>query len=348
MYQISLDQFLALFMKSMDDADRANLAQKRVANIMSTMTYSTYRYVNRGLYEKDKLAFLMIVTLKILLTAQLLKPADIALIMRGGAALDINTVQRKPGSWISDEAWLNVLEVSRMCRFYSSLSRDIASNEATWRAWYEDNAPEALPIPGYEDALQAEPDIAPFHRLLVVRTLRMDRTILAAKDFIRNCAAMGEAFVEPVTDTMEDIYSEMKPEIPVIFLLSAGADPTNAIIELARKNKAAPPATVSLGEGQEPVGTKAMQVAAQDGGWVLLQNCELGLGLMNDLEALMAGLIAKELSPAFRLFITALPNPEFPLGVLQMCTKVTNEPPAGLRASMARWYTVVVTNDRFE
>ena len=37
------------------------------------------------------------------------------------------------------------------------------------------------------------------------------------------------------------------------------------------------------------------------------------------------------LDPNFRLFITALLHP-FPLGLLQMSTKVTNEPPAGLKA----------------
>eukprot|EP00937_MAST-01D_sp_MAST-1D-sp2_P000194 g194.t1 len=347
MYQISLDQFLALFMKSMDDAEKAALASKRVENISRTMTYSTYRYVNRGLYERDKLAFLMILTLKILITAELLSLGDIALVTRGGAALDINSVPKKPGAWLADEAWLNAVEVAKGCRFFSALTRELASNEGQWKAWYEDNRPEALAVPGYEEALESSGELAPFYKLLIVRTLRMDRTILATQDFIRNSSAMGGEFVEPITDTIESIYSEMVAPVPVIFLLSAGADPTNSIIELARKQKVAPPAVVSLGEGQEPVGTNAMQVAAKEGGWVLLQNCELGLGLMNEMEGLMADL-SPTLDPAFRLFITALPHPDFPLGVLQMCTKVTNEPPSGLRASMSRWYTVVVTTDRLE
>eukprot|EP00956_Cyclotella_meneghiniana_P038749 scaffold159492_cov26-Cyclotella_meneghiniana.AAC.1 len=55
MYQTSLNQFLELFMGSMDKADKATLASKRVSNIIETMTYMTYRYVNRGLYEQDKL-----------------------------------------------------------------------------------------------------------------------------------------------------------------------------------------------------------------------------------------------------------------------------------------------------
>ena len=76
MYQTSpFAQFLGLFMSSVDKAERASLASKRVENIIETMTYITYRYINRGLYEKDKLTFILICTLKILVTAGLLKGA---------------------------------------------------------------------------------------------------------------------------------------------------------------------------------------------------------------------------------------------------------------------------------
>lgn len=51
MYQTSLQQFLELFMRSMDESEKASLSSKRVANIIQTMTYITYRYINRGLYE---------------------------------------------------------------------------------------------------------------------------------------------------------------------------------------------------------------------------------------------------------------------------------------------------------
>ena len=51
-----------------------------------------YRYINRGLYEKDKLTFVLLVTMKILITAALLKTTDLTIFLRGGAALDINSV----------------------------------------------------------------------------------------------------------------------------------------------------------------------------------------------------------------------------------------------------------------
>lgn len=44
----------------------------------------------------------------------------------------------------------------------------------------------------------------------------------------------------------------------------------------------------------------------------------------------------------FRLFITSEPHPRFPIGLLQMSIKVTNEPPKGLRAGLLRSFTVIV------
>ena len=157
---------------------------------------------------------------------------------------------------------------------------------------------------------------------------------------------MGPRYVEPVTDTADAIYAEMISTVPVIFLLSAGADPTDSIELLARKRKLPPPAVISLGEGQEPVAIKAINTASAEGTWVLLQNCELALELMTEMEQLLMKL--PTVDPGFRLFITCLPHKDFPLGLLQMCTKVTNEPPAGLKAGLLRSYTVIVDQERLE
>lgn len=349
MYQTRLNQFLELFMGSVDKAEKASLASKRVSNIIETMTYMTYRYVNRGLYEQDKLTFVLLVTLKILVAAGHLKSSDVTLLLRGGAALDINSVKRKPFQWMSNEVWLNVIQLSDNSKFFSSLVEELSANEPAWRKWYDDNAPEQLAIPDYEQRLADQTEVGPFLKLLLVRCLRLDRSILMCKEFIRNTKEMGAAFVEPITDTIEMVYDDMKPDVPVIFLLSRGSDPTDGIIELCRKKKLPAPAVISLGEGQEPVALKAINAGVVNGTWVLLQNCELGLGLMNEMESLINKLKGS-MDPNFRLFITALPHQDFPLGLLQMCSKVTNDPPAGLRAGLLRSYTpgVMVDQDRLE
>jgi dynein heavy chain len=118
MYQTSLLQFLEIFMGSMDKAEKASLASKRVTNIIDTMTYMTYRYVNRGLYESDKLTFTLLVALKILVASQMLKPSDVTLFLRGGAALDINSVRKKPFQWMTNDVWLNIVQLSQSNKFY--------------------------------------------------------------------------------------------------------------------------------------------------------------------------------------------------------------------------------------
>ena len=150
MYQTSLFQFLELFMKSMDRAEKAALASKRVANIIETMTYTLYRYVNRGLYEKDKLSFILICLLKILQTAGHLTPAEVTVLLKGGAALDINSVRGKPFAWITDAAWLNTVQLSKENQIMKQLPDELIRNEAAWRAWYTENEPETVSVPHFE------------------------------------------------------------------------------------------------------------------------------------------------------------------------------------------------------
>jgi len=344
MYQTSLAQFLELFMDSMDKSEKANLASKRVERIIYAMTYIVYRYINRGLYEADKLTFVLIVTLKILVVAKRLDQGDVNLLLRGGAALDINSVRKKPFQWMPDQTWLNVIELSSRVGFFRSLPEDLVRNEAPWKLWFESNMPEVEEIPDFEARLVEEPKMGAWFRLLAIRSFRLDRAQLCIKSFIKEQPAMGQRYVEPVTDTLPSIYDEMVPTIPVIFLLSVGADPTEAIMQLCRKKKQSCHA-ISMGEGQRAPALEALAVAQEQGSWVLLQNCELGLDLMVDMEDYMK---KNKFNEAFRLFITAAPEKMFPLGLLQMSTKVTNEPPSGFRAGLMRSYTTMVDQDRLE
>ena len=351
MYQTSLQQFLDLFLRSMAESEPARIASKRVDFISEYLTYLAYRYINRGLYEEHKLTFVFIVTLKVLVVAKVISQADVGLLLQGGAALNINTAKKKPYVWLSDEAWLNVVEVSQKCQFYRDLAENMTRNESAWRGFYEENAPEKAVIPDYATAIDGDRTLGAWHRLLIVRTLRVDRSMLAIKDFIKLTEQIGPKYVEPVTDTLESIYDEMIPHIPIIFLLSVGADPTDSIIQLCRKRKCVMVATISMGEGQERPAMAAIKVAAAQGGWVLLQNCELGLGLMEQMEDIMVAYHEgppENFNKDFRLFITAAPDANFPLGLLQMGTKVTNEPPSGMRAGLMRSYQTTVDQDRME
>jgi dynein heavy chain len=360
MYQTSLDQFQTLFDKSMEIAEKANLASKRVNNIIDSMTYLTYRYINRGLYEKDKISFKLMVTFKILITAGKLDFRHINLFLRAGSSLDIHQVKPKPFPWLSDDAWLNILQLSMSNITFKNIIEDIQNNENAFIPWYNENEPEKFPVPVIEAKFATEEEVLTnFYHLLVIRCMREDRTLLAVNDFIRKTEnievhnnklpTMGTKYVEAVTDTVDSVYREMDSTTPVIFLLSAGADPTDSIETLARR-KRKDIECVSMGEGQDIVAMKAINSATSLGGWVMLQNCHLGLTFIDSLEEMLLKLKAPEsgCSPDFRLFITTEPHPKFSIGLLHMSTKVTNEPPKGLKAGLQRSYTVIVDQDRLE
>ena len=65
MYQTSLAQFSALYELAIDHSDKATLPSKRIHNIIEYMTYEIYLYIQRGLFERHKLLFALMMANKV-------------------------------------------------------------------------------------------------------------------------------------------------------------------------------------------------------------------------------------------------------------------------------------------
>lgn len=89
----------------------------------------------------------------------------------GGASLDMNSVEPKPKKWILDTTWLNLVQLSSLCPF-NQLLVQIVKNEKSWKAWFDEEAPEKAVIPDGYDILLDQ-----FHKLLLVRSWCPDHTI---------------------------------------------------------------------------------------------------------------------------------------------------------------------------
>ncbi len=96
MYQTSLAQFNQLYELSIDRSDKANMPSKRINNIIEYLTYEIYLYIQRGLFERHKIIFALMLTNKILLSAGKIRGADLDVFLKGGGALDINSIRKKP------------------------------------------------------------------------------------------------------------------------------------------------------------------------------------------------------------------------------------------------------------
>jgi dynein heavy chain len=96
---------------------------------------------------------------------------------------------------------------------------------------------------------------------------------------------------------------------------------------------------ISLGQGQGKKAVKLMAEATKAGDWVMLQNCHLASSWMSDLEKIVIEFGERnDIDPSFRLFLTSMPTPDFPVSVLQNGVKLTTEPPRGIKANMRRGY----------
>ena len=70
---------------------------------------------------------------------------------------------------------------------------------------------------------------------MFVRAMRDDRTIICATQQFVPCILDDKDFLNPYPEEIKDIYNITDSRTPILFLLSAGADPSTNIENLARK-----------------------------------------------------------------------------------------------------------------
>jgi dynein heavy chain len=336
MYQVSLPQFLGLFHGGIDESDKAQVTSKRIDNIIGKLTFMVFAYMVRGLFSSHKLLFVLLMACKIQLKAGKLEQAAFDAFLKGSAALTSTEKPKKPFEWISQKSWEGVIVISDQSpKAFKSVTELISRNDKAWKEWYGKEALEIEPVPDINEKLDA------FDRLLLVRVLREDRSMLAATQYV--AAILGKAFAEPQQLDIQACINETNGYVPIIFLLSQGSDPTTTI-EAAAKKLRKKVFSISMGQGQEEAARNIVNQCWNSGEWALLQNCHLGLPFLLELEEMIRSVHQSEekqqaINPEARIWITSEPHPKFSIGLLQMSIKLTNEPPQGIRAGIIRSYS---------
>ena len=100
-----------------------------------------------------------------------------------------------------------------------------------------------------------------------------------------------------------------------------------------------------MGQGQEVHARRLIGQSMAEGGWVLLQNCHLGLDYMDELLDTIVS--TDPVHDSFRMWITTEVHPRFPINLLQTSIKFTAEPPQGVKAGLKRTYGII-TQDQLD
>ncbi|NXT68932.1 DYH5 protein, partial [Chaetops frenatus] len=329
MYQTSLRQFLGIFDLSVERSRKSQTPAKRVVYIIEHLTYEVFKYTIRGLYENHRFLFTLLLALKMDLQAKKISHTEFETLIKGGASLDMNSVEPKPNKWILDTTWLNLVQLSsfQVMKHVKKLHSSGESKDISLFFFTEGVKKEQLTF--MTSALKQQ-----INCLLTLST--EEEIIKAARHYIAE--SLGGKYAEGFILEMEAVWTESDCRTPLTCLLSVGSDPTENIERLA-KSKNIPCRAISMGQGQEAHARHLLNQCMQDGGWLLLQNCHLGLEFLNEL---MDTITTKEsMSEDFRTWITTEAHPEFPINLLQSSIKFTNEPPQGVKAGLKRTYSAV-------
>ncbi|ESN93064.1 hypothetical protein HELRODRAFT_69886 [Helobdella robusta] len=330
MYQNSLLWFINLFTLSIEKAPKGNDLDDRLTSLRSHFTYSLYCNTCKSLFEKDKLLFSFILIINILNKINgNINQSEWIFLLTGGVG--ISNKLENPFAWLPSQSWDELCRLDELANF-KGIVQDFVAKEDDWLAIYDAQEPhgKALPPPWN--------DLTSLQKILIVRVLRPDKVVPAIANFI--VENMGQKFVEPPPFDLESSFADSNSLSPLIFILSAGSDPTAALLKFAQKNDylSGKFHSLSLGQGQGPIAQKMLDEAVVNGMWVLLQNCHLAPSWMPTLEKICLELKPEAVHPSFRLWLTSYPSSFFPVSILQNGVKMTNEPPKGLRFNLIRSY----------
>uniref|UniRef100_A0A7S0PMT4 Dynein heavy chain n=1 Tax=Micromonas pusilla TaxID=38833 RepID=A0A7S0PMT4_MICPS len=345
MYQYSLAWFISLFIRGIEEADKpeemedeearaklpADDVEARIEILNEYFTYSLYNNICRSLFERHKLMFSLLLCVAIMQQRGEIDAQEWRFLLAGPTDTNISAKNPAP-EWVTEKVWIEVVNASNLPAF-AGFSDAFAASVNHYRKYFESGEAHRFPLDDTFDGKLNE-----FQKLLVIRCIRPDRFMLGVTDFVS--AKLGSRFIEPPPFDLEACYAESRVDAPLIFVLSSGADPMADLLKLCEEKEMLQRFDqVSLGQGQGPKAEAMIERAMEEGMWVCLQNCHLAESWMPKLDVICETIDAEAVHPDFRLWLSAMPSPAFPVAILQNGIKMTLEPPKGLKANLIRSYT---------
>uniref|UniRef100_A0A8C5TGG8 Dynein axonemal heavy chain 12 n=1 Tax=Malurus cyaneus samueli TaxID=2593467 RepID=A0A8C5TGG8_9PASS len=327
MYQYSLIWFVNLFVSSIHDSIKSKILKKRLQYLNDHFTYNLYCQVCRSLFETDKLLFSFLLCCNLLMANNEIDHQEFMFLLTGGVGL--KNIHKNPDpSWLSDKSWDELCRASEFPAL-RRLRTHVTENIGEWQKMYDSKEPHNFPLPE-----ELNNTLTELQKMIVLRCLRPDKIGPAITTFVTE--KLGKKFVEPPPFDLAKSYLDSNATVPLIFVLSPGADPMSSLLKLANDREMVGDKfqSISLGQGQGPIATKMIETGMEEGTWVCLQNCHLAVSWMPMLEKICEELNSENCHPEFRLWLTSYPSPKFPVTILQNGVKMTNEPPTGLRLNL--------------
>ena len=326
-YEYSLAWFNKMYVRAIEAADRSTFVEQRIENVIEQLNYILYSNVCRGLFEKDKVVFSLLLTIAILRKEKKVHEKQLAFFV---SPFEVTRFKEEKSKleWMSDSMWRKVRSAELLEGRFAALSDRVVASSA-WEQFYSNPKLDdgELPEP-FEEATDLE-------RLLLLKIFRPELVVRNIKRLIQN--AIGRDFIKSPAFDIEVSYAESAFALPLIFLLP-GITPLASLEAFAAKLRRDDLRKISLGQGQAVHAEREIEEAKVTGNWVMLENCHLYPSWMPKLAQICEDLAdpnnEAKINPSFRLWLTSYPSDHFPSIVLQNSIKMSNEPPEGLGTNL--------------
>ncbi|GFN88548.1 dynein heavy chain 1, axonemal [Plakobranchus ocellatus] len=330
MYQYSLEWFIRIFLNAIASAERADSIVDRVNHINDAFTYSLFSNVCRSLFQKHKLLFGLLMCVRNEMQKGNIDMMEWRWLIAGGTEIPEELPNPAP-KWLSTRSWNDILTLTALPNF-ADFATDFEKHTHAFKKIFDHAEPQDVNLPG-----QWTTKLDSFQAILVLKTLRPDKVTNAMQTYV--ASKMGQKFIEPQTSDLTAVFKESSMVSPLVFVLSTGTDPAGSLYRFAESMRFSDRLNaISLGQGQGPRAESLMRIAMERGDWVFFQNCHLAPSWMPVLERLVETIDPEQVHKDFRLWLTSMPSAQFPVYILQNSSKMTVEPPKGIKANLMRSY----------
>ncbi|XP_071452908.1 dynein axonemal heavy chain 1-like [Hetaerina americana] len=326
MYQYSLEWYITIMIASIRQGEKSEITEERVDSINQMFTFNLYSNVCRSLFEQHKLLFAFLLCIRILMDAGKVNPQEWNTFLVTG--VPSKELPNPAEEWLSVRSWREIQCLNTLPKF-SGIAEEFSSLKDGFREIFDSGEPHRKLLPG-----RWEKELDSFQHMMLLKCLRPDKVTNAIQEYL--VSNLGSQFVEPQSTDLAAMYADSNPTSALVFVLSTGTDPAADLYKFADKMKFNKKMyVISLGQGQGPRAERMLATAIETGFWVFFQNCHLAPSWMPELEHLIET-IPPDVHKDFRVWLTSTPSPAFPVSILQNGTKMTVEPPRGIKANMIR------------
>ena len=132
--------------------------------------------------------------------------------------------------WLTDKAWLTILEMSGKFDSFKGFDDDFIQNLAQWEKIYNSSSPQSFkenPWPGKWN------DLRLLQKTIIMRAIRPDKVIPMLQKIVKKQKELGKEYLTPPQSDLNSLYADSKNNAPIIIIISPGADPMTEIDSLS-------------------------------------------------------------------------------------------------------------------